>query len=93
MTLDQTKRQESPSRVSTNSKEEPFGYGPAKAISLIHRTAAAETREARLEKALRMLLETHCCDTGEVDYRPEWLDENTTVCDACRPARALERKG
>lgn len=35
----------------------------------------------------RELLASHCCDTGEADYRVEWFNATETVCDICRPAR------
>jgi hypothetical protein len=48
-----------------------------------------KARYARLVGAATALLETHCCDSGEADYKPRWLDDKTTVCDDCEPLRKL----
>jgi hypothetical protein len=39
-------------------------------------------------EALKKLLETHSCDSGEADYKAEW-DGDHTVCDDCKPAWAI----
>lgn len=49
--------------------------------------AKLERTTAALLGALKLLLETHCCDTGEADYKNEW-EGDTVVCPDCSPARA-----
>jgi hypothetical protein len=48
--------------------------------------AALEARLKALESAGALLLETHCCDSGESDYTAEW-DGDGTVCGYCKPIR------
>lgn len=55
---------------------------------------AVAQREKVLEllAALKGLLDTHCCDTGEPDYKNEW-DGDHTVCEVCKPAwKVLQQK-
>jgi hypothetical protein len=40
-----------------------------------------------LVEALERLLESHSCDSGAVDYRPDWEGDHT-VCEECKAARA-----
>lgn len=51
------------------------------------RIAALLAVARQQHEALRVLLETHCCDSGEVDYVNEW-DGDHTVCPYCTPTHA-----
>src|SRR6185295_6360081 len=45
--------------------------------------------DANLLAALRKLLQTHSCDTGEADHRCEWdAKGENTLCEMCKPAYA-----
>lgn len=51
--------------------------------------AALEEQVEAMRKALESLLRVHSCDDQSVDYKTEWLNAETTVCDDCRPAHAV----
>lgn len=49
--------------------------------------------DANLLAALRKLLQTHSCDTGEADHRCEWgAKGENTLCEMCKPAYAAIAK-
>jgi hypothetical protein len=42
-------------------------------------------------EALKLILTTHCCDTGEADYSAKW-DGDHTICPYCKPSYAALAK-
>lgn len=78
--------------VESDIKKDMFGCRKMYSVGLSNARLFCASKD--LLKALQAVLETHCCDTGEVDYRCEWMDEaqTITVCPVCKPAYAAIAK-